>query len=275
MRGERLTLWLDALFSHNVDFASKDLGGGCGRVDTVCLDGDDDSTAVLEEVVCVEGNDTCLIGLGNICENDIDHLDEHSVLLGMSSVFNNGNDVGPLFGHTDEISTGSVRELDGVDDTLGTDNVGNVTDGRTGSGTKVKNLASRADLDVSYLSLTSAKRSVAYVDVIETTEDTSGKLTPERIPYSVLDLLLLSLGICRSDRDSLFTIDRLSGGHVSGDEQVLLALGNVDTGVLVGFEGDGTWSSSTESGLSTSTSTTSGCSSSTSGSCLSVLLHER
>jgi hypothetical protein len=57
----------------------------------------------------------------------------------------------------------------------------------------------------------------------------------------------------------------VSRGHVSGDEQVLLALGDVDTGVLVGFEGDGTWSSSTESGLSTSsTSSTSGCSSSTS-----------
>jgi hypothetical protein len=58
----------------------------------------------------------------------------------------------------------------------------------------------------------------------------------------------------------------VSRGHVSGDEQVLLALGDVDTGVLVGFEGDGTWSSSTESGLSTSSSTTSGCSSSTSSS---------
>lgn len=145
----RLTLWLDALFSHNVDFTSKDLGGGCGRVDTVCLDGDNDSTAVLEEVVSVESNDTCLIGLSDIGENGINHLYKHSVLLGMSSVLDDRDDVGPLLGHTNEISSGSVRELDGVDDTLGTDNVGNVTDGRTGSGTKVQDLSSRTNLVVS------------------------------------------------------------------------------------------------------------------------------
>lgn len=90
----RRTLWLDTLFSHDVDFASKDLCGGCGRVDTVGLDGDDDSTSVLEEVVCVESNNTCLIGLSDIGENDIDHLDEHSVFLGVTSVFYDGDGVG-------------------------------------------------------------------------------------------------------------------------------------------------------------------------------------
>jgi hypothetical protein len=30
-----------------------------------------------------------------------------------------------------------VRELDGIDDTFGTDNVGNVTDGRSRSGTEI------------------------------------------------------------------------------------------------------------------------------------------
>jgi hypothetical protein len=112
---------------------------------------------------------------------------------------------------------------------------------------------------------------VTYVDVIQTTEDTSGKLTPERIPYSVLDLLLFTLGICCTDRDPLFTVDRVSRSHVSGNEQVFLALGDVDTGVLVGFKGNGTWSSSTESGLSTSTSSTSGCSSSTTSAWISAL----
>jgi hypothetical protein len=90
----RRTLWLDTLFSHNVDFTSKDLCGGCGRIDTVCLDGDDDSTTVLEEVVGVEGNDTCLIGLSDIGKDDIDHLDEHSVFLGVTSVFYDRNSVG-------------------------------------------------------------------------------------------------------------------------------------------------------------------------------------
>ena len=42
----------------------------------------------------VEGNDTCLIGLSDICENDIDHLNEHSVFLGVTSIFDNGDGVG-------------------------------------------------------------------------------------------------------------------------------------------------------------------------------------
>jgi hypothetical protein len=86
----RPTLWLDALFPHNVDFRSKDLGGGRGRVDTVGFDRDDNGTAVLQKVVGVQGNDTCLIGLGDIGKDDIDHLDEHSVLLGVSSVLDDG-----------------------------------------------------------------------------------------------------------------------------------------------------------------------------------------
>lgn len=88
------TLWLDTLFSHNVDFAGKDLCGRCGRIDTVCLDRDDDSATVLEEMVGVESNDTCLIGLSDIGKDDIDHLNEHSVFLGVTSVFNNGDSVG-------------------------------------------------------------------------------------------------------------------------------------------------------------------------------------
>lgn len=90
----QLLLWLDTLFSHDVDFTGKDLCGGCGGIDTVCLDGNDDSATVLEEVVGVEGNDTCLIRLSDIGEDDIDHLDEHSVLLWVTGVFYNGDDVG-------------------------------------------------------------------------------------------------------------------------------------------------------------------------------------
>jgi hypothetical protein len=151
-----------------------------------------------------------------------------------------------------------VRELDSVDYSLGTDDIGYVTNGGTGCGTKVKNLASWTDLLIS--SCTREKVKSTYVNVIKTTEDTSCKLTPERIPNSVLDLLLFTLGICCTDRDPLFTVDRMTWGHVSGNEQMLLALGDVDTGVLVGFKGDGTWSS-----------TTSGCSSSTSSAYISVI----
>lgn len=88
------TFWLDALLPHVVDLGSKDLGGRCGRVDTVCLDGNDDSAAVLEEVMGVQGDDTGLIGLGNIGKDDVDHLDQHPVLLGVSGVLNNRDGVG-------------------------------------------------------------------------------------------------------------------------------------------------------------------------------------
>ncbi len=36
----------------------------------------------------------------------------------VSGVFDDGDDVGPLLGHVDQIATGSVREFDGVDHTL-------------------------------------------------------------------------------------------------------------------------------------------------------------
>lgn len=105
-----------------------------------------------------------------------------------------------------------------------------------------------------------------YVDVVQTTEDTSRQLTPERVPHSVLDLLLLAQLVLARDADSLLAVDRLSGRQVSGDQQVLLALGDVDTGVLVRLESDGSGSTAAKSGLAASSTTSAGGSTSTSGS---------
>lgn len=125
----KLFLWLDTLLPHIVNLTSKHLGRRRRRVDTVGLDGNDDCAAVLEEMVCVEGNDTRLVGLGDVGKDDVDHLDEHSVFLRVSGVVDDGDDVGSLLGHTDQLSTRTVRELDGVDDTVGADNVRDVGDG--------------------------------------------------------------------------------------------------------------------------------------------------
>lgn len=76
----------------------------------------------------VEGDDTGLIGLRNISEDDINHGDEHAVLVWVTGILNDGDDVGSLLGHVDEITTGSVRELNGVDETRWTDDIGNVGD---------------------------------------------------------------------------------------------------------------------------------------------------
>ena len=56
--------------------------------------------------------------------------------------------------------------------THGSDDVGNVRDTGSAGGSEVENLLSGGD-----------------VDVVESTEDTGGKLGPERVPHAVLDLL--------------------------------------------------------------------------------------
>jgi hypothetical protein len=61
-----------------------------------------------------------------IGKDDVDHADEHPVLCGVTGVLDDGNNVGPLLGHVDEITSTSVRELDGVYGSLGSDDIGNV-----------------------------------------------------------------------------------------------------------------------------------------------------
>lgn len=93
------------------------------------------------------------------------------------------------------------------------------------------------------------------MDGVKTTKDTSSKLGTEGVPDTVLDLLLLAGVVHGSDADALLAVNALSGGQVAGDEEVLLALGNVDTLMPVGLDGDGTGSLLAETGLS-STATT-------------------
>ena len=81
-----------------------------------------------------EPRDVLLLTIG---EDDIDHADEHPVLCRVTGVLDDGDDVGPLLGHVDEISSTSVREFDGVYSTLWSDNVGNV--GYRGTAVGVRN----------------------------------------------------------------------------------------------------------------------------------------
>lgn len=100
----------DLLSVHNL--------GGLGRIDAASLDRDHKVASVLDEHASVEAEDTGLIGLGDVGEDHINHGYEHSVLLGVSGVLNDGDDVGSLLGHVDEITAGSLGELDGVDGSL-------------------------------------------------------------------------------------------------------------------------------------------------------------
>jgi hypothetical protein len=87
--------------------------------------------------------------------------------------------------------------------------ISNVRDTSSTGGPKVEDLLSGSD-----------------VDVIESTEDTGGKLGAERVPHAVLDLLRWQFGVGRGgfNRDALLAVDRVAGNEVASDEKVLLAL---------------------------------------------------
>ena len=55
-----------------------------------------------------------LIGLSDIGEDGVDHGDEHPVLVRVPSVLDDGDNVGPLLGHVDQVATGTVRKLNSV-----------------------------------------------------------------------------------------------------------------------------------------------------------------
>ena len=194
-------------------------------VNTVGLDGDEHTTTALQEETSIQSDDTGLVRLGDIGEDAVDHWDEHSVLQGMTGVLDNGDNVGAASCHVDQVTAGSVRELDGVDCTSGANNVGNVRNGSSRSGTEVQNLLSWA-----------------HVDRLETTEDTSSQLASEGIPHTIFDLggggvLVLVVAGCL-DSDTLLAVDRLAGGQIAGRQKILFSTSRdedtlVSVGVLV------------------------------------------
>jgi hypothetical protein len=65
----------------------------------------------------------------------------------------------------------------------------------------------------------------SHVDVVDTSQNTSSQLGPERIPHTVLSAasLLAVLGCGGSHADALLTVDGLAWGQVLGDEKVFLS----------------------------------------------------
>lgn len=56
-------------------------------------------SSILEEITGVEGDNTGLIRLRDVSEHTVHHTNKHSVLVGVTGVFNDGDDVSSLFGH--------------------------------------------------------------------------------------------------------------------------------------------------------------------------------
>lgn len=155
-----------------------------------------------------------------LSEDEVDHVDQHAVLEGLSGVLDNGDDVGAARGHVDQVTAGTMRKLDRVHGAGRSDNVGNVGDGGTRGGTQVEGLGARLD-----------------VDRLQTTQDTGGQLRSERVPDTVFGLggcAILAFGVL--DRDALLVVDALAGGQVGSGEQVFLAAADdEDALVSVGF----------------------------------------
>jgi len=98
----------ELLLSQDLHFLGVDDFWCDGRVDTCCLNGKDEVASVLDEHGCVHAENTGLIWLSNISENHVAHRHQHSVLLGVSSILNNGDDIGSLFSHVDEVTADSL-----------------------------------------------------------------------------------------------------------------------------------------------------------------------
>lgn len=95
-------------------------------------------TLVLEEILRVESDNTGLIRLSNISEDDINHTDKHSIFLRVTSILNNGDDVCSLLSKVNQITARSMRELNSIDNTLGSDNIRAMRYGSSRCSTKVQ-----------------------------------------------------------------------------------------------------------------------------------------
>lgn len=155
-----------------------------------------------------------------LCKDEVDHVDEHPVLQGLSGILDDRNDVCAAGSHVDQVATRTVRELDSVNGSGRANNVGDMGDGGTGGSTKVEGLGAGLD-----------------VDGLETSQDTSSQLRSEGVPDTIFGLGGGTvLGLCVLDRNALLIVDALTRSEVSGGEQVFLAAANdKDTLVTVGF----------------------------------------
>lgn len=216
----QLLLWLDSFVPHLLYFVGEDHLGFRRTVNTVGLNTDNNPTLGLEEHVRVQTDNTRLIGLGNIGKNGVNHGHEHTVAERVSGILDNGNDIRAVSRHANQVTTRAMREFNSVDVASGSNNISDMADRGTASGTQVQDLSARA-----------------HVQLIETTEHTSCKLATERVPDTVFRLSDSTiLSSWRVHRNALLAVDGFSGSQVLGNEQVFFAAASdEDTGVTVGF----------------------------------------
>ena len=118
------------------------------RVNTRSLDTDQKVPSVLNKLSRIQPKNTRLIRLRHIREYHVHHRHQHAVLLWVTRVFDYGDHVRALFGHVHEVATGSLRELNGVNASFGTNEIGNVRDCGSRSTSEVEYLTSGLDVNV-------------------------------------------------------------------------------------------------------------------------------
>lgn len=110
------------------------------RVNAGSLDTYDKLTSILNELGSIQTQNSSLIGLSNICKDDINHRHQHSILLWMSGIFDDGDNISPLLGHVHQISARSFREFDGVYSSGRTDQIGDVGNSGTRCSSEIEDL---------------------------------------------------------------------------------------------------------------------------------------
>lgn len=132
-----------------------------------------------------------------ISKDDIDHGDQHPVLGRMTSILHDRDNIRPLLGHVDQITSRSVRELYGIHGSLGTNNVGYMGNRGTAANERI-NVVARSAFALSDVIVRDVRGSTQVqdlrtrldVNIIQTTQNTGSQLASERVPHTELGLLV-------------------------------------------------------------------------------------
>jgi len=129
------------------------------------------------------------------------------------------NDVRPLLRHVDEVAATSRRKLDGIHDTIRSNNIRTMAHTCPTRSAEIEDFLPRGD-----------------INIVQSAQHTSCQLRTEGVPHTVLGLdrnTILARGAL--DGDAFLAVDRLAGCNIFGDEELLFAFCDEDTRVSVGF----------------------------------------
>mmetsp|Transcript_9287 Transcript_9287/g.27687 ORF Transcript_9287/g.27687 Transcript_9287/m.27687 type:complete len:235 (-) Transcript_9287:1818-2522(-) len=210
--------------------------------------------AILQEVMGIQGNNTCLIRLCDVSKDAINHANQHAVFQRVSGILYNWNNVGSQLGNAQKIASGTMRELYGIHGSILSDNIRNVGDRSSSCSTNVKDF--RAGFDP---------------NIVNTAQNSSGDLRSEGIPYTVFCFHSGTTWFCRwcFNADSLFAIYSNTRRGVQCDQGIFLTTGYENTLVAMRFDDDPGATLHSSSASSSASSTSSACASSTSSNCAS------